>query len=212
MYKNWTGKQILIAVLVIILILWFIGRIMGVGTTQTQTVKSQVQQRPPVIVQPVVQPVVQQPVVQQPVAQAPVMTGLPGSDPRTWSPTTNSPSMARPGSDPRTWSPTSDSQNTPFTLYNFYSPKCPACRNFANNWDRSVDGLKKLGGLSIHAKDVTKPENENLAFYYNVTRLPTVILVTPDKNIEYNGDRSVEDLQNFVVSNMIGDMEQQLGQ
>ena len=45
-------------------------------------------------------------------------------------------------------------------------------------------------------------KNENLAFYYNISAYPTIILVTPNRNIEYSGDRTVEDLQQFVIKHI----------
>ena len=91
--------------------------------------------------------------------------------------------------------------DTPHVLYNFYTPSCPHCRNFAPAWNDAADRLKNNNAISIRAVDVSNPENENLAFYYNVTQLPTIILSTPDRNIEYTGDRSADDLHKFVVSN-----------
>ena len=40
--------------------------------------------------------------------------------------------------------------------------------------------------------------NANLMFYYNVTKYPTVILVMPKRNVEYVGDRSGQNLYQFV--------------
>ncbi len=69
-------------------------------------------------------------------------------------------------------------------------------------WNDVADKLKGIDGISVEAIDATKSENENLAFYYNIQKYPTVILVTPDKNIEYSGNRTSSDLYRFVVSNI----------
>lgn len=90
--------------------------------------------------------------------------------------------------------------NTPFILYYFYKQSCPYCKKFSSAWNEVSNKLKGINGLSVRAIDATNPENDNLAFYYNITGYPTVILVTPDKNVEYTGDRSAEDLYNFVIS------------
>lgn len=92
--------------------------------------------------------------------------------------------------------------NTPFVLYYFYSQSCPHCINFAPAWNEIVNRLKNIKGLSIRTVDTNKPENEKLAFYYNITGSPTVILVTPDNTLEYSGNRSASDVYNFVVTNL----------
>ena len=85
-----------------------------------------------------------------------------------------------------------------YILYNFYSPKCPHCRNFSPVWKDVTDKLNSNKRLTTRGVDVTIPENEHIVFYYNVSSLPTIILATPDRNIEYTGDRSTNDLINFV--------------
>jgi thiol-disulfide isomerase/thioredoxin len=92
---------------------------------------------------------------------------------------------------------------SPFILYYFYSPTCDHCKQFSPVWNELVNALQNTKNITIRAVDATKPENENLAFYYNVTGYPTVVLVTPDKkSIEYTGDRSYNDLYQFVESNL----------
>lgn len=93
-------------------------------------------------------------------------------------------------------------QETPFILYYFYIPTCGFCKQFTPSWIEVVNKLKNLNIVTLRAIDATKPENETLAFYYNISHSPTVILVTPDKNIEYDGNRDPNDLYNFVVSNI----------
>lgn len=91
---------------------------------------------------------------------------------------------------------------TPFVLYYFYSPTCGYCKQFWPAWHTVVNKLKDVKGISVKAIDATHPENENLAFYYNISGYPTVILTTPDRDIEYTGNRNSEDLYKFVVSNI----------
>ena len=62
-----------------------------------------------------------------------------------------------------------------------------------------VSKLKGINGISAQVIDITKPENDNLSFYYNVTLTPTVILKTPDKSIEYAGSGTSDDLHNFII-------------
>lgn len=82
------------------------------------------------------------------------------------------------------------------TLYYFFTPSCPHCVRFTPIWDQLVKKLESKKNIELVKVDATK--DQNLAFYYNVTRLPTIILVTSEKPIVYNGDRSVENIYEFV--------------
>jgi len=93
-------------------------------------------------------------------------------------------------------------EDAPFILYYFFSPSCSHCKRFTPNWQQASEKLKAIKGLSLRTVDSTKAENENLTFYYNITAFPTVILVTPDKNMEYTGNRSPDDLYNFAATNL----------
>ena len=167
MIGNLTGKQILMIIVGVIVLLWLIQWLTSPKrrVVQTQTIKSPQQVPSPQQVQQLQSPQPRQPVT--------TTVGLETAQP-----------------------------DTPFVLYNFYSPNCGHCKNFTPAWNEVADKLKGITGISVRAIDASKPENENLAFYYNITGYPTVILVTPDKNIEYSGDRSANDLHQFVVTNI----------
>lgn len=98
--------------------------------------------------------------------------------------------------------PSINTLDAPFTLYYFYSLNCPHCRNFTPNWEIIKSRLSHLKELSIKEIDANKPENENIIFYYNIGGYPTLILVTPEKNVEYTGNRQPDDLFNFVMSHI----------
>ena len=93
-------------------------------------------------------------------------------------------------------------QDSPFILYYFYNPNCGACKKFSPTWNEVANKLKNAPGISVRAIDNTKPENERLSFYYNITRTPTIIFVTPNKNIEYSGERTADDIYNFIITNL----------
>lgn len=93
------------------------------------------------------------------------------------------------------------SEESPYTLYYFYDPNCPHCQQFESTWE-NVAGHVRNTSTSTKALNVTDPKNENIVFYYNITHLPTIILVTPDKSIEYKGNRTFEDLLNFARQNI----------
>jgi len=89
----------------------------------------------------------------------------------------------------------------PFTLYNFYSPNCGASMNFIPIWNNLAKRLHNLGIIDVKAVDATLCQNENLAFYYNIKEYPTIILVTPNRNIEYSGNTAnSEDIYKFVLN------------
>lgn len=85
-----------------------------------------------------------------------------------------------------------------FVLYNFYNPSCPCCQKFLPTWNILVQQIGKINVIEPKLVDVTNPENENLTFYYNVTEVPSIILVTPNNVVKYVGDRELENLTSFV--------------
>lgn len=85
-----------------------------------------------------------------------------------------------------------------FILYNFYNPSCPYCQKFLPTWNILVQRTREIKNLELKLVDVTKIENENLAFYYNVTRVPSIILVAPNNVIRYMGECELENLINFI--------------
>lgn len=84
-------------------------------------------------------------------------------------------------------------------IYYFYSPQCGYCKQFTSIWNDLVNNNKDLEFVSI---DATLKENQNLAFYYNINKFPTIILVTPKKTTEYSGNRSYTEILNFIKSNL----------
>lgn len=91
------------------------------------------------------------------------------------------------------------SSKTEAKIYYFYSPQCGYCKQFTNTWNELVNKNKDLEFISV---DATVKENQNLAFYYNINKFPTIILVTPKKTSEYTGNRSYAEILNFVRSNL----------
>jgi thiol-disulfide isomerase/thioredoxin len=89
---------------------------------------------------------------------------------------------------------------SPYALYYFYHPQCGWCKKFTPTWKQLT---KMLDGKDIEVidVDVSNEKNDDLAFYYNVNAYPTLIYVTPNKNYEYNGDRTVNDILGFIQSN-----------
>lgn len=96
-----------------------------------------------------------------------------------------------------------DQDNQPYILYYFHSQQCPHCKKFSPIWAQVSQALRQTKfNIKFKEIDMTKAENENLIFYYNVNSVPTVILVTPNQSLEYTGNKTPDDLYNFVVSNL----------
>ena len=93
-------------------------------------------------------------------------------------------------------------QDSHFKLHYFYNPNCGPCKEFTPIWNEVVAKLKNVKGINVKAIDVTMPKNESFSFYYNVNNTPTVILVTPDRNIEYTGANDVNEFHDFIYNNI----------
>lgn len=114
----------------------------------------------------------------------------------TWLVMRNSKNVA-PNVEP--YSPQLPSGN--FKLYYFYHPSCGYCKQFKPVWDKLSQLYQSMGSNITQMVDVTQPENENLTFYYSINKYPTIILSSKNKNLEYTGNRSFENINNFVLSN-----------
>lgn len=92
-----------------------------------------------------------------------------------------------------------DTQNI---LYYFYNNRCQNCVKFNLIWEELKRRYKNNDTIKLVSIDCLDEKNENLVFYYNIVRTPTLILVTPTKNIEFDGSRSVEKIEKFIDKNI----------
>lgn len=90
-------------------------------------------------------------------------------------------------------------QKPVFRLYIFYSPECDYCKTFIPETIKVKKQLDNFPEILVEHIDVTQPENDNIAFYYNVETVPNTIFITPEKNVQYIGERSAAGLYEFVV-------------
>lgn len=81
----------------------------------------------------------------------------------------------------------------------FYAAWCGASQAFLKDWKEVEAALNQLG---VQANLIDAEANSDLANYYNIIRYPTLILVTPQKNIEYMGPRDAQTIARFVKQNM----------
>lgn len=94
------------------------------------------------------------------------------------------------------------SNNNPFVLYYFYSPECPCCQKFRTSWNIIAEKINTIGGISVYEVNGNDPKNDDLMFYYNIKKYPTIILSSPEKNAEYFGNYSVNDIYAFIIKEM----------
>ena len=85
----------------------------------------------------------------------------------------------------------------------FYAPWCGHCKALHPKYEEVAKKLKAKNPKLLMAKiDATENEVENI----NISGFPTVKFYPGNKKdkapLDYNGDRTVEDMMNFVVSNL----------
>lgn len=81
-------------------------------------------------------------------------------------------------------------------IYYFFAPWCGYCKQFTPTWEK----VKSKHGHKIAMKEINieDKQNKKLMTDYNVTGFPTVIVVDGEHWLEYRGQRTVKDLEDFV--------------
>ena len=86
-----------------------------------------------------------------------------------------------------------------YCLEYYYMDGCRHCDRF--NESDAWDQLKTQYGDQVTFNKYNNREEKDRIDKYNISGFPTIILTKDDKIIkEYNGDRSKEDLEKFIVS------------
>ena len=84
----------------------------------------------------------------------------------------------------------------------FYSPSCSHCHNFMDGENSSWNQLISKNKDNIDFSEINCDESPEIATNYEVKKYPTIILLLPSGNkLEYDGNRSVDDLETFIYSN-----------
>lgn len=85
------------------------------------------------------------------------------------------------------------------TIVKFFAPWCGHCKRLAPTWDDLA--TKFIGNLNVKVAkvDCTLSDSKDLCSSQEVDGFPTIFLYkNGDKVTEYNGNRSLDDLVNFV--------------
>lgn len=84
-------------------------------------------------------------------------------------------------------------------LVMFYVDWCPHCQKAKPIWKKLVDRLSnKLPKLRLEM--INGEENRKLAEKYEIQYFPTILYIKGDSVVEYEGERELEPLINFAVS------------
>lgn len=79
--------------------------------------------------------------------------------------------------------------NTPYILYYFYSKTCGPCIRFVKVWNTIVQHNKfNPKTISFQAIDINDSKNDDLVFYYNIKKTPTLIIAGPDGSEEISSE------------------------
>ncbi len=85
-------------------------------------------------------------------------------------------------------------------IYRFYRPTCSACKASQREWDNFYYAtmFSRIKPVSINTEYI---DNVKLIDNFRVRSVPSIWKVYPDgRRVEYHGNRSVDDLVNFSLS------------
>ena len=90
--------------------------------------------------------------------------------------------------------------NTP-KIINFNTSWCYWSKKIQPVWEQLTDGMK---GKDIEVLDVKcdLDENREICDRYQVEGFPTIKLIVGNNILDYNGDRSLDDLSKFIQTNV----------
>ncbi|KAF5277362.1 hypothetical protein FQA39_LY06175 [Lamprigera yunnana] len=87
----------------------------------------------------------------------------------------------------------------------FFAPWCGHCKRLASTWEDLAKKFVDIGDVNIVKIDCTLDINKQLCNDEEVDGFPSIFLYKNGKKIsEYNGNRSLEDLKEFVETHMRG--------
>ena len=82
----------------------------------------------------------------------------------------------------------------------FYADWCPHCQKIKPLWNRFTDSMNgdSVNGRNINVMKVHCPDNEAVCKVNDVSGYPTIKCMSSDHTEEYNGERTLESLREFV--------------
>jgi thiol-disulfide isomerase/thioredoxin len=81
----------------------------------------------------------------------------------------------------------------------FYAPWCHFCQDFSPIYNELA---KKLPHIKLFAVDNDDPSNQPLFERYNVGGFPTILCITDNNHILYQGERTLSKLQKWITTQM----------
>jgi thiol-disulfide isomerase/thioredoxin len=89
------------------------------------------------------------------------------------------------------------------TITYYYLPTCGWCQKFSPTWDEFVKTVEeKKIAVKTRKLDASSNEAKEEVAKYDIQGFPHVQFVKGDTVVAYNGDRTVNDLVQFVQSNL----------
>lgn len=84
------------------------------------------------------------------------------------------------------------------TVYWFYRDTCPHCVDMKPEWDK-FEYQCMFSNIRPVRIDITDSRNQNIVDQYGVESVPTIIKIESGMGIVYNGNRTSQDLYEWVT-------------
>lgn len=78
----------------------------------------------------------------------------------------------------------------------FYRPDCGHCQRLKPEWDR----FEHMADSDLEIQKINITDNTDIASHYNVQGVPTIMLLKGEFRMDYNGNRTAEDILHFTKS------------
>jgi thiol-disulfide isomerase/thioredoxin len=95
-----------------------------------------------------------------------------------------------------------DFDSQPATLTLFYADWCGHCKKLKPTFDRELPQALQRKRMPCKLQSVNADDHPELVKKYNIKGFPTMILQSNGRLVEYNGDRTVSDIERFISKNL----------
>lgn len=86
-----------------------------------------------------------------------------------------------------------------YKLYLFFTQSCPHSQAFLPNWYRVKNAVGS--DVDINEYDCSISSNKSICSQYNISAVPTMILIVNGVNNKYNGSNNLNEIVNFLRTN-----------